>query len=57
MKKILGYVLIVIIIGFCLRACIKRDIPEDYVQNNNASLEENIPHPLIAKNKRIDGAP
>ncbi len=55
MKKILGFILIILVIGVCLRACIKRDIPEDYVQNNKASLEENILHPLKAKNKRIDG--
>ena len=55
MKKIFGLIFIIIVIGGCLRACIKQDVPENYSQSVIAENIENIAYPNSNKNITIKG--
>lgn len=55
MKKFLGYLFIVLILGVALRACIKQDIPESYPEKLTDSTIKNITYPEPNRNVTIDG--
>ena len=55
MKKILVFLFVFIVIGICLKACIRRDVPESYqtqVYNEEALL---VQYPQKSKNITLDG--
>ena len=54
MKKFLTWVLILIILGVCLRACVRRDVPENYAQNSYVESLKNFDFPAKNKNITID---
>jgi len=55
MKKIITAIVIILILGICLRACIKKDIPEEYPLITATENLENISYPAKNKNKMING--
>ena len=55
MKRILTWVLVLLLVGVGLKACIKQDIPEVYPQINPETELKNIDYPSGNKNVLIDG--
>lgn len=55
MKKILIWGFIIILLGFCGKSCLRRDIPETYSNNIPNSELENINYPEANKNVTING--
>lgn len=55
MKKILGFLILFIILGGCLRACIKADVPESEDFVADTSVKQELSYPALAKNVTIDG--
>ena len=55
MKKIITAIVIILILGICLRVCIKKDIPEEYPLITATENLENISYPAKNKNKMING--
>lgn len=55
MKKILIWGFIIILMGLCVKLCLRRDIPETYSQNVQSAELENIVYPERDKNVTING--
>ncbi len=55
MKKVLGLIFVLIILGGFLRACIKADLPDEEVFNHPVSITQKVAFPSRAKNVTIDG--
>ena len=51
MNKILSWIILILILGLCLRACIQKDIPTEYPKVSYDSSIKNITYP--AKNKNV----
>ncbi|MCM1003694.1 MAG: ABC transporter substrate-binding protein [Candidatus Gastranaerophilales bacterium] len=55
MKKLLIWGFIIILMGLCVKLCLRRDIPETYSQNIPSAELENIVYPECNKNITING--
>ena len=55
MRKILSWVFTIIIVGICLKGCIKRDVPMVYKSHTPTLKLENINFPEENKNIEING--
>ncbi len=55
MKKLLIWGFIIILMGLCVKLCLRRDIPETYSQNIPSAELENIVYPEGNKNITING--
>ena len=51
MNKILSWIILILILGLCLRACIQKDIPTEYPKVSYDSSIKNINYP--AKNRNV----
>ena len=55
MKKIFTIIIVVLIMGMCLKSCIRRDIPESYSEVALSENVQNIDYPTSNKNLTING--
>ena len=55
MNKILSWIISILILGLCLRACIKQDVPTEYSKSSYDSSIKNVIYPDKYKNVTING--
>ena len=55
MKRILTWILIILLLGVGLKSCIRKDIPTIYSEKPIDESLQNLTYPLVEKNKTIDG--
>ena len=55
MKKFLTWALTILLIGICLRVCIRRDVPEIFPDTSYQETLKNIEYPNFNKNISLEG--